>query len=292
MNNLLSITLVLVAFLSWALADAISVALYRKNSTGLVIINTTIGRLIIWALLLPFFWQGVHQITLTPLIFNLIAGLSSGVGLYFFGRSVRLANPAVVTPISSGWGASALILSRLFFNESISITQSVSIAIIFIGFIITIFQPGLFQQLKTQHTKGIVYAFLAFLVWGICGVTIKIPSVSYGWYWTSVILLIPYVVVIFIDSKNVFVENKTLKVSPLGILVLVVIFSALADIGYSGSFVAGGSNAIIGTIGGSYTALSTILMYFFYKEPMTKQQTIGTIISILGIIFTAFFSSI
>lgn len=292
MINMLSITLALLAFLSWALADTIAVALYRKNSTSLVIVNSTIGRLIIWALLLPFFWQGIHQITLTPLLFNLIAGLSSGVGSYFFGRSVRLANPAVVTPISSGWGASALILSRLFFNEPMSFAQSISVGIIFIGFVITIFQPGLFQQIKNQHTKGVIYAFLAFLVWGICGVTIKIPSQAYGWYWTSVILLIPYMVVIFFDTKSVFIKNKSLNISPFWILALVVVFSALADIGYSGSFAAGGSNAIVGTIGGSYAALSTILMYFFYKEPMTKQQAIGTVVSILGIILTAFFSSI
>lgn len=292
MNNMLSITLALLAFLSWALADTIAVALYKKNSTSLVIFNSTIGRLIIWAMLLPFFWQGYQNITLTPLLFNLIAGLSSGVGTYFFGRSVRLANPTVVTPISSGWGASALILSRLFFNEPISLAQSISVTIIFMGFVITIFQPGLFQQLKTQHTKGIIYAFLAFLVWGICGVTIKMPSVAYGWYWTSVILLIPYIVVVFFDSKKDFLKSKSMKVSPFWILVLVVIFSVLADIGYSGSFAAGGSNAIVGTIGGSYAALSTLLMYIFYKEPMTRQQTIGTLVSIVGIILTAYFSSI
>jgi drug/metabolite transporter (DMT)-like permease len=71
----------------------------------------------------------------------------------------------------------------------------------------------------------------------------------------------------------------------------VVLLSACADIGYSGSFALGGSSAIVGTIGGSYAALSTILMYIFYKEPMSRQQKLGAAISIAGIILTAFFSA-
>lgn len=292
MLNSIPILLALLAFVSWALADTISVILYRIHSASAVTINSAMGRILFWLLLLPFFWQDFGRITIVPLVFNLIAGLSSGIGSYLFGRSVKLANPAVVTPICSGWGASALVLSRVFFHEPISIYQSVSVMIILLGYLTTISTPGLFRQIQSKQTQGIIYAFLTFLIWGICGVTIKLPSVSYGWYWTSVILLVPYVVVVFFDAKENLSTNNFLRIKPLWILVAVVLFSALADIGYSGSFAMGGSNAIVGTIGGSYAALSTILMYIFYREPMTKQQKVGAIISITGIILTAFFSSI
>ncbi|PIY69163.1 hypothetical protein COY90_02140 [Candidatus Roizmanbacteria bacterium CG_4_10_14_0_8_um_filter_39_9] len=57
-------------------------------------------------------------------------------------------------------------------------------------------------------------------------------------------------------------------------------------------FQLGGNVAVIGTIAGSSASLSTLLSYFVYKEPLTTNQKIGISLSLLGIIATAYFSSI
>lgn len=283
------IFLTLLAYLGWGVGDVVSIKIFRSNDPGKVTFLSGLSRMIIWVALMPFFFQGFQNITLTPLLFNLLAGLSSGLGYYFFGKAAALINPSIVAAISGGWGGSALIFSLVFFKEQLTLAQWVSIALIFLGLFLTTFNLRLFQKVNLAD-KGIFYAILAFIVWGICGAFLKIPAVSYGWYWTSIIMLIPYLLILKLSTNNI--KLTQFKIKNFGLFLLMVVLIVLADLGYNGSFQFGGDIALVGTIAGSYSTLSTFLAYLVYREPLTLKQKIGIIISLLGIVATAYFSSV
>jgi len=283
---MLPIILAFTAMFGWAMADTLSVVLYRRYSSGVVTVNVAIGRMLVWLCLLPWFYTNIKQVTLYPLAVNLFAGLCSGVGLYFYGKALKSANPVLVTPITCS-SVSTLIFAKLLFNESISIFQSISLVIVLAGYVISVAQPGAFKKSLTSETKGLIYAFVTFITWGVCGAIIKIPSLAYGWFWSSVFLLVPYSIVVMLDRQSLRSKTSPQNMRPFFIFTMVILLSAAADFGMFGGYTFGGKGLIVGTIGQSFPVLSTLLMCFGYREPLNKQQLIGTITSVIGIVLTA-----
>lgn len=289
--TIVPVLLAVVAFLGWGIGDSISIKLFRKNDPAVITFFSGIYRILIWLIFLPLFFKDARNISLIPLLFNLLAGLSSGLGYYFYGKAAKLTNPALVAAIAGGWGGSALIYSLIFFKETITHKQWLSIGLIFSGLIFATFNADWFKKIKLKNNRGFFYAFLTFIVWGLCGAFLKIPAVSYGWYWTSLIMLIPYFLVILLTVKKE-IHGPKLKISLFGLFIIIVLLAILGDLGYNSSLQFGGKVAIVGTIAGSYAVLSTLLAYLIYKEPLTKKQTLGIIICLTGIVLTAYFSSV
>lgn len=290
-SHLLPILLSLLAYVGWGVGDTISVRLFRKNNPSIITLSSGFYRILIWLILIPLFISEIKNITIIPFLFNLLAGLASGLGYYFFGKAAKVTNPSLVAAISGGWGVAALILSLIFLSEKITASQWIAILLVFVGLYLVTFSPKWVGNRRIFADKGVVYALLAFLVWGICGAFLKIPARSYGWYWTSVIMLIPYITVVLLETKNVKI-NQLFHINDYKLFLLMVVFTVLADLGYNGSLSLGGYVAITGTIAGSYATLSTFLTNLVYKEKMTKHQVVGVIISLIGIVLASYFTSI
>lgn len=288
--GIIPILLALLAYTGWGVSDSIGVMLFRKNNPSLVIFYSGLFRAFIWLLFLPFFITSFGSITLIPLLINLIAGLSSGLGYYFYGRAARIINPALVAAITGGWGGTALIFSLLFLREKVSLSQWLSIGLIFVGLFLVTVKLSWFRKLNMKKEIGVLFAFLGLIFWGLCGALLKIPAVSYGWYWTSLIMLFPYIFILLFEVKSIG-KKINLKIIDVRIFLLVVFLSVIADLGYNSSFQLGGNVAIVGTIAGSSATFATFLSYLIYKEPLTKKQIVGIIIALLGIVSTAYFSS-
>lgn len=290
-SSLIPILLALLAYIGWGFGDFIGINVYRKNNPSIVTFNSGIYRILIWLILLPFFYKTFGNITLIPLLFNLLAGLGSGVGYYFYGKAAKLINPTLVTSFSGAWGASALIISLVFLKETISYPQWVAILTIFTGLFLTTFRLDWFKGLNFRKDIGLLYALFTLITWGICGAFLKIPAVAYGWYWTSLIMLFPYFLVLLFEIKKNQMKIN-FRIVNFKLFFLMILLTIIADLGYNSSFSLGGSVAIVGTIAGSYATLSTLLAYFIYKEPLNKKQVLGIIITLSGIVLTAYFSSI
>lgn len=286
---LIPVLLSIAAFFGWGIGDFVGIKPFRANNPSAVTFYSAVGRLLIWSLFLPLFIGDLTKITLVPFLFNLLAGLGSGVGYYFFGKAYKYVNPALVNAISGGWGGSALIYSLVFFNEKVSTNQWVAIALVFTGLFLVSFDLSWLKEKKMFFNKGLVFAFLSFLSWGVCGAFLKIPSVSYGWYWTSVIMLLPYTFVLLFESNPLQIASP-FKLKQFKWFLLMIVLGIVADLGYNSSFTFGGSIAIVGTIGGSYSVLATLLSYVFYKEAISSKQKLGILVSLIGIVLTAFFT--
>jgi drug/metabolite transporter (DMT)-like permease len=104
-------------------------------------------------------------------------------------------------------------------------------------------------------------------------------------------MLFPYIRVLLLESKDLK-SHTTLRLVDMKHFLLYVVLLVIGDLGYNASLNLGGSVVVVGTVAGSYAALSTFLAYKLYQEPLNKKQKIGILITITGIILTAYFSSI
>lgn len=289
---MITFLLALLAFLGWGLNDALSIKLFRQNDPAKITVASGIFRMFGWLILLPFFIGDFNKITYIPAVYNLIAGFSSGLGYYLFGKASQKTNPMLVTSISGGWGVSAVILGLLIFSEKFNSYQLISTIIVFIGLFLVTVKIESIKGIKRKKDTGIYYALATFLVWGICGALLKYPAIAYGWYWTSVIMLIPYLVIIlFIERREASKIQSLIKIRNFKLYLAMIICIILGDLGYNSSFSLGGSVLMVGTIGGSYAVLSTVLAYFLYKEKLNKQQMVGVILTLLGIVGVAISST-
>lgn len=291
-SSMASTILAILAFLGWGMNDALMIRLFRKNDPAKITVATGIVRILCWALLLPFFLHEFFLITLTPLLFNLIAGFSSAMGYFLFGKASKHANPMIVTTITGGWGVSAVILGILLFGERSTPSQLLASVVVFVGLFLTTYQIKSIKTLRMKPEKGILYALGGFLVWGICGAFLKFPAISYGWYWTSVVMLIPYLPILFLIERKNIKAKELFHIKELWVLFFVVVCIMLGDLGYNGSFSYGGSIVVVGTIGGSYAVFSTIIAYFFYKERPSLQQCVGIIVALSGIVLSAYLTNL
>lgn len=288
---MLSAILALLAFLGWGVGDGLGIMLYRRNNPATVTVANGLARILIWLLLLPMFIGTVSNISLTPLLFNLLAGFASGLGYYFFGKASKLTNPALVASISGGWSASALVIALAALGETLTGNQWLAVLTVFAGLFLLAVNPDWLKQKRLLNNRGVVYALLTLLSWGVCGAFLKIPAVAYGWYWTSLIMLFPYLLVLFAESRSFRLEDFR-QIAGKKLFLTIVLFTILGDLGYNAGFAAGGNVTVIGTIAGSYATLSTYLAHKLYKEPLTRRQKIGILISLAGIVLTAYFSSL
>lgn len=282
----------LLAFVGWGINDALAIKLFRLNDPAKITVATGVLRSLGWIILMPLFIHEFSKITFVPLVYNLIAGFSSGLGYYLFGKAAQKTNPVLVSSLGGAWGVSTVLLSLVFFGEKINFYKSISIFLVFLGVFLVNFKIQTLTKLKHTKDIGIYYALATLVVWGVCGAFLKFPAMAYGWYWTSLIMLVPYLILILFFERRIAFNFKALKINNFKLFLVIVLCTMLGDLGYNSSFTLGGSIAMVGTIGGSYAVLSTVMAYFMYKEPLTKQQLWGVLSTLLGIVSMAIFSSI
>lgn len=286
-----AIALSVVSFLGWGVSDATAIALFRRNDPAVITAWSGVIRIVAWILVMPFFLGDIGKISVVPVLWNILAGLSSGLGYYFIGRASRSVHPVLITSVSGGWGASAVVLGLFLFGETISILQIISVILVFLGLLISTVGVLKENEHKTIRNSGFLFAVLAFLVWGICGATLKIPAMEYGWYWSSVIMLVPYLTMVFLTDTKTLMKSGRWRIDGWVLLLIVTCCILLGDLGYNGSLALGGNIVVTGTIGGSYAVLSSLSAHFLYRERMNWIQLTGTCMTLFGIVLTAWVSS-
>jgi drug/metabolite transporter (DMT)-like permease len=277
-----------IAFFAWAVGDFTSFVLSRRYNASTVMFYSFPVRLLIYLLLSPLFWPQLKLVTPSTLIIGVIVGCCSALGYYLFFQASRLANPALVASISGSWGAPSLLISLLFLGETITKPQFFFILTIFAGIILSSYDFSLKTIVKT-HRSGILLSFLIMLLWGICGSFIKIPIHQFGWYWSTVLLVVPFTVIYLLNRrygpKPILIRNPKSLIPLFFYAALIVLAETSYNVGISRGFV-----SIIAPIAGSYSVLLVLLTFLIFKDPLKRQQLIGIITTLIGIVGLSLFS--
>lgn len=278
-----------ISFLAWSFGEVFQTITVRKLGTYSAALWGLIVGFIYASVFIPFFLSDLSRMTFFTFFLIIILGSLIVSGLVFFNEALRISNPALVSTISSAFTGLVVLLSLIFFQEKLSFTQGISIVLTFVGLLLVIVNAQQLQTKKFTINRGIFFAILAMVCWAIAYTFLKIPIEKVGWFWPTYIYtcLFPFIF-LYMKMRKIPVENPT-KNKALPILISYSVLIGGAEYAYSLALQQG-FVSIVAAITGSYPVLFVILSFVFFKEKVSKQQILGIIVTLIGIVLLSAFS--
>lgn len=272
-----------VSFFGWGIGDIFGTISARKiGAHSATYWNLVIG-LIASSLYIPFALSDINNFNFEVIVTSFGLGIVFIIGFIAFNEGLRIANPTVVGTIVAAFALLTVIFSVIFLKETITPLQIFYIAIIFLGLLLTSIDFKYLEKFKEKINKGIILAFIAMFCWGIYFTFIKIPVKQIGWFWPQYITLSLFPL-LFIYMK--VTHEKLISWNKKKVFLSLLINAILVTVGeFSFNFaISKGSSAIVAAIAGAYPVLFAAIAFFLFKDPISKQQTIGVVLSLLGIV--------
>lgn len=279
------------AFFGWGVGDIFGTIVTRKIGAYSTTLWSLVFSFIVLSLYVPFAqgYPGIFTPGLVVLI--IILGIIAIVGFVAFNEALRVGNAPVVGTIAASFAAFAALLSLVFLGEKVSAQQGLAIITIFVGVVFCSMDLAELKAKRILKGKGTLLAIVTMVCWGIYFAFIKIPINKVGWFWPS------YLTYLIFPLYLLFVKFRKIKlVGPnfngaLPALLAAIVLLRIAELSYNIGISQGGQTSIIAPIAGSYPALFVVLAFLVFKDPIKKQQILGIVTTIVGIILLSVFSA-
>ncbi|OGH34638.1 MAG: hypothetical protein A2958_01575 [Candidatus Levybacteria bacterium RIFCSPLOWO2_01_FULL_38_13] len=238
----------------------------------------------------PFALSDLSGVTIELLLFIFIIGI---IGLFFgtivYYEALKLSSRALVGTIATSFPAVTVIISVIFLNERLTGSQLLSIIVIFIGLILASINFKELRNKKTFSDKGVMLAFVPMIAWGTWIALIKIPVQQIGWFWPNYLtfLLFP-LLFLFIKVRKIKLELPTVNNAFIPLVISMVMVRA-AEFSYNIG-ISKGLVSVVAPIAGANPILFIILAFIFFKDKITRQQILGIITTLIGIVLLSVLS--
>ena len=279
----------LISFLGWGIGDIFGTIATRKIGAFSTTLYSYILRVAIFALYIPFALAELSHLTKDIFLINIILGVLLLIGFLAFNEALRTASAPLVGTIAASFVVVVVILSIIFLKESITARQLIAILIIFAGLVLSTLDLRKLKAGKFLASRGIFLAVVAMMTWGIYFTFIKIPVREIGWFWPNYIsfTLFPLVLV-FTHVRKIKLNAPNYKGAFIP-LCGTVLLTGIAEFSFN-SAISRGLTAIVAPIAGSYPTLFAVLAFLVFRDPITRQQIIGIIVTLIGIVFLSIYS--
>lgn len=274
------------AAILWGSADYLGANASKRNNPNAATLGVSaIGTLLFTIIFL--FNHGTVGWNLAGVFYSVAAGISMELGLLVFYRGLHAGPVNLVSPISSAYPLVSLLVILLIFGGSLKLVDIIGIIVVVIGIAIA---SGLLNAKKNERklSKGIVYALLTVLIWGVAYALVGRSVTDLGWQKATLInfyagLAILPIALTLIAGKQFWkginsklVSDKYIITAGIGQSLGGVVF----NIGVSHT----SSSAVITAISASYPALTIFLALKGLKEKAKAASLIGAFTTITGII--------
>ena len=281
----------LVPFFGWALGDIFGAFASRKIGAYATTIWVFIGSFVVLTVYAFFvgFAQLITGITLPLFLLNLLLGFFYVSGNFALNEAFTKTNPSLAGTINAAFPALVLVLSVLFFKDPISLPHILVITIIFAGVFLCTFDFGILKSKAKVVNTGLFFALYAMVSFAVVFTFLRVITDKIGWFWPIYISLFPSL--IFLGMMRI---KKIPLVSPLKTKTLLPILGStislrIGDIIFNLGLHSGLAK-IVAPIAGAYPVLFVILAFFVFKDPIKKQQMIGIVVTLLGIVLLSIIS--
>lgn len=283
-----AIAFALIAFFGWGIGDILVTITARKlDSYSATFWSLTLSILFL-TLYAPFVFQQLLNATMDLIALNVILGLCLIVGIISYREGLRTDKSSLIVVIAASFTALTTIFSVIFLKEQLTNPQIITILIIFAGLILSTID---FREISKRKllNKAVMFALISMLLWGIYFTFIKIPVKQIGWFWPNYIsfLLFP-LVYLYMKVRKVHLKMPTVNNAFLPLIVS-IFFVRAAEFSFNIG-IDKGLTAVVAPIAGASPSLYVILAFAYLKETLTKQQLIGIMITLAGIVSLSVFS--
>lgn len=284
-----AIIFALISYLGWGSGSFLEAVIARKLSSYSLVFWSHFFSIVLLSFYAPFALSELKNLTINIFIMIIFLGfLGIFLGSILYYEALRIGNRAIIGTIAASFPAATVVLSLLFLGEKVSHQQILSITVIFSGLILSIFDLKTIRS-KNLLNKATLFALLAMLSWGVYFSFIKIAVLKVGWFWPNYITFFLFPLILFYTKfKQVKIETPT-KNGALIPLVVSTILVRIAELSYNLG-ISKGLVTIVAPIAGANQTLFILLAFLIFKDPITKQQILGIITTLVGIVLLSVFS--
>lgn len=278
-----------VAMLGFGLGNAIAKVPIQKIGSEKTIFyrNIIVSILLLVALLL--FGQSAVFSTKYILIAFFIA-IVGYVPLLFFYKALNLGKVGIISPVANSSTIFTILLSVVFFHESISWGQGFSIALILLGIIlISLNVRDLKNSQFLKMSSGVPYALITSLLWGLVFFLWKIPVNVLGPVLTSFVIEFGTMLcsAIYIVYKKKDFQRPDFRV--LKYILFMSLGGALGTLFYNMG-IKNADVSIVAAITFASPLVATLYGKFIFKEELSKLQYLAILFIILGVVLVTYLS--
>lgn len=279
----------LISYMGWGTGVFVEAILARRLRWYSLTLWSFLFSVLVMSFYVPFAIKDLANLTFSLLILILtLAFIGIFSGTVFYYEALRIGNRALVGTIASSFPVVAVLISIIFLKETVSIQQGLAILVIFTGIILSILNFSNLRYNKLVN-KATLFALLTMFSWGIYGGFIKIPVSKIGWFWPNYITFLIFpVIYIYIKIKGLRIEKPTENKAFIPLIVSTVLVR-IGELSYNFA-ISQGTVAVVASIAGAYITLFVVLAFLFFKDPITKQQILGIITTLIGIVLLSVFS--
>ncbi len=231
--------------------------------------------------------------TVRMLAFGIALSFIGYFPFIFFLKGLEKGKVGVVYPISAGWVILAALIGILFLGDTLTMLKAASLALIIIGVLVSAVH---FTELKKSDLfsmkSGVPYALVSAILWGVVFAFFIYPAEALG----GVFFALMVEGVVFITAfLHLIVKRERLiqGVEEKRLLKKSIPFVFVSGIGagFGTMFInfgyATGEIAIVSAIAGAQIVVAGVFAHFIYGERLSKQQYVGILLVLIGIVCAA-----
>jgi drug/metabolite transporter (DMT)-like permease len=277
------ILLAVTAMVSWGVADFLAKkAIDQVGYKISTVLNQTFAFIPI--LLIAILFLKIPNFTPELAGITVLAGISGVIGYIFLYRGFGKGNVSVVAPITSSWSVITVLLAYLLFAETLAPLQIVGVVAVFVGIFFTATNLSeLKKSISQRRSAGAADGVVAMFAWGISYALLKPITSAVGPFITLLMLKLLAVAALFSWAG----VTRTKISIPTKLIFLIIAVSGFLDffgflmfnVSLSMQFVSVAS-AIVATA----PAVTIALAYVFLKERIVRNQKLGIIAILAGLV--------
>jgi drug/metabolite transporter (DMT)-like permease len=272
----------IIAMLSWGIADFFAAKAVRKTSVFKVYFWIQAVNLAALMVIFLLFFR-FPALSFSTVILILITGLIGVVSILAFYKGLQVGTVSIVSPIAASYAVVTVLLSLIFLNETLTSLQAIAVSMVILGAVLTSFKfHDLIKLRLKKFAKGVKYAVIAMLAWGVLFVLLDILVSQLGWF-------LPVFLIVIIEVVYLLAYSGTMKKSisfPKNIVLFVILVGILEAIaflsfGYGITFE---HTAILAPIISAFPAVTIILARIFFREILDINQKLGIVSILAGLV--------
>ncbi len=278
----------LLAALGWGAGDFLA----KLSSDQIGYMRTALYMQLISAVfLIPFSLPDIPRLWQYPQATADAVGLGiiSLVGLLALYKGFQIGRLSIVSPIVSGYPVFTSFFAVVLLAETLSTGRILGIAVTMSGILLISFKSKTTEQPdKSGRASGILYAFSAFVLFGLLYLAMKLVVVILG-IWLPILILRWVSASILAISLIASSRSFSLPSSKSFLLVgLVAVLDTFGNIAFNFGVISG-SVAIVATLSGLFSAITVALAWLFLRDRFSKYQMFGILAILIGVGLIGYF---
>ncbi len=277
----------IIAMVSWGIVDFFIKKLTKQIGTYHTVLYRSFFSAIVLLIASLYFTRTIFT-SRSSLLILIIIGFTGYLAYIFYVRGIEVGHVSIISPVAHSSAIITVLLSLVFFKESLNIIQIMALVLIIAGVVLVSFKYSEFKKEKHRFVKGFIWALAAVVGWGVTFFLWKIPLSDtspfvVAFYIESLIFIFAFISSVPLKEKIISpLINKKIWLFVLSAGIITALGSLTYTIGINLEYV-----SLVAPIAAASPFIAVIMAYLFLKEKLELNQIIAVALIIIGLITIA-----